>query len=299
MDNTVLRAAQAAAAAFWRAVRDGGGAPPKVGLALGGGFARGIAHVGVLRVLERRGISVHMIAGVSAGSIVAAAYASGASPDEIGRAGCAMRLADVARWRVGRMGLAGSERMEQFLRRILKTRRFEEMRIPLAVVASDLARGEPAIFRGHGDVCLPIRASCSYPGLFQPVLHEGRWLVDGAMTMEMPARVLREMGATYVISVSLPAHANGTAPQNAFQVINRCFQIMQSRLEAEWRSASDLVIEPDVRGVAWDAFGCGEQLIAAGEEAAEKSLQRTTLSAQPGKPSAVRGQRLRWLRADG
>jgi NTE family protein len=243
--------------------------------------------VGVLRVLERLQIPVHSIAGVSAGSIVAAAYASGATPEEIGRAGCAMRFSDVARWIPGRLGLAGSERMTDFLCRLLKRTRFEHMAMPLAVVATDLITGEPVVFRGEGDVCRPIRASCSYPGLLQPVRHDGRLLVDGAMSMEVPARVLREVGATFVIGVSLPAQADGGEPRNAFQVINRCFQILQARNENDWRSACDLVIEPDVRGMAWDSFGCGEQLIRAGEIAAEQQI-REPLSRVSGTPAALR-----------
>ena len=118
-------------------------AQPKIGLALGGGFARGIAHAGVLDVFERNGIPIHCITGVSAGSIVAAAYASGASPAEIARAGCAMRFGDVARWSLCRMGFVVSERMKRFLERLLKAYRFEEMRIPLGVLATDLCTGEP------------------------------------------------------------------------------------------------------------------------------------------------------------
>jgi NTE family protein len=272
MNRTTVHAARAFAGAFWNAVRTATHHPPRIGVALGGGFARGIAHVGVLRVFERYGIPIHCIAGVSAGSIVAAAYASGANLPAIGVAGCSMRFNDVARWTIGKMGIAGNNPMTRFLERLLRTTSFEEMRIPLAVVATDLVTGDPIAFRGPGDVCLPVRASCAYPGLFQPVRHHGRWLVDGAMSMDVPARALREMGATFVVSVTLPAAAPGIAPSNAFQVVNRCFQILQTRTETEWRSLSDLVIEPDTAGVAWDGFGCGEQLIAAGEAAAERAL---------------------------
>ncbi|HEV2445904.1 MAG TPA: patatin-like phospholipase family protein [Candidatus Sulfopaludibacter sp.] len=247
---------------------------PKIGLALGGGFARGIAHAGVLEVFERHQIPIHCITGVSAGSIVAGAYASGASPDEIARAGCAMRFGDVARWSFGRMGFVVSERMKRFLEKLFKRYRFEEMRIPLGVLATDLCTGETVRFRDVGDVFLPIRASCSYPGLFQPVRHDGRLLVDGAMSMEIPALLARELGATRVISVHLPALNGDTSPTNMFQVVNRCFQIMQTRTEDTWRSQSDLVISPEVRGVTWDAFDSGPALIKAGEAAALAALPK-------------------------
>jgi NTE family protein len=246
--------------------------PPKIGLALGGGFARGIAHTGVLNVLQRRGVPIHCIAGVSAGSIVAAAFASGTAPDEIARAGCAMRFGDVARWSLCRMGLVASTRMENFLERLLKRYRFEEMQTPLGVIATDLISGEPVAFRGSGDTFLPIRASCSYPGLFQPVRWEDRVLVDGAMSMEIPALLARQLGATHVISVHLPASPDGPLPKNVFQVVNRCFQILQTGMEESWRRNSDVVIQPDVCGVEWDGFSCGPALIKAGEAAAEAAL---------------------------
>jgi NTE family protein len=228
----------------------------------------------VLGVFGRNNIPIHCIAGVSAGAIVAAAYASGATPGEIARAGCSMRFGDVARWSLCRMGFVVSERMKRFLERLLKSYRFEEMRIPLGVIATDLCTGESVTFRDSGDVFLPIRASCSYPGLFQPVRHDGRLLVDGAMSMEIPALLARNLGATHVISVHLPVESGGMPPSNVFQVVNRCFQIMQRQTEQRWRKDSDLVIEPDVRTIHWDGFECGPEMLKAGEAAAMAALPR-------------------------
>jgi NTE family protein len=281
-----MRAARAAVSTFFSALRrtawnghrkaidmeHGPPAPPRIGLALGGGFARGIAHAGVLQVFERHGIPIHCIAGVSAGAIAAAAYASGASPDEIAQAGCAMRFGDVARWSLSRTGFVASERMQRFLERLLKCSRFEEMRIPLGVLATDLLSGESVRFRDTGDVILPIRASCSYPGLFQPVRCDGTLLVDGAMSMEIPAALARQLGATHVISVHLPAQRGVEPPNNLFQVVNRCFQILSARTEEAWRQESDLVITPDVGGVEWDGFHCGPDMVKAGEVAALAAL---------------------------
>jgi len=245
---------------------------PKIGLALGGGFARGVAHAGILKVFEREHIPLHCITGVSAGSIVAAAYASGTDVAEISRIGCAMRFNDVARWTLCRLGLVESERMAAFLKRLLKKFTFEEMKIPLGVLATDLGTGEPVSFRDSGDVILPIRASCSYPGLFQPIRHEGRLLVDGAMCMEVPAQLARKMGATHVISACLPMQGPAVVPGNMLQVVNRCFQILQSRAEESWRRHSDIIVTPDVTGVAWDGFKSGVEMIEAGERAAEAIL---------------------------
>ena len=248
--------------------------PARLGLALGGGFARGLAHIGVLEVLQQNNIPVHCIAGVSAGAIVAAAYASGATPAEIAEAGSAMRFTDVARWTIGRMGVAGTERMERFLHKLLKSYTFEQMRMPLGIVATDVVSGEGVVFRDRGDVVLPIRASCSYPGLFQPVRCGRHLLVDGAISTEVPALLARLLGATHVISLHLPMQGAAAMPTNMFHVINRCFQILHSRTEITWRQHSDLVIEPDVRGMEWDAFESAAQLVKAGEEAGRLALPR-------------------------
>jgi NTE family protein len=260
----------------------------RIGLALGGGFARGIAHVGVLRVFEQHRIPLSAVAGVSAGSIVAAAFASGADSYEIEKVARAMTFKDVARWRLSKLGLAGSERMIAFLQRLLKCFTFEEMKIPLAVVATDLNRAVPIIFRDRGDVILPVRASCSYPGLFLPMPYDGGFLVDGAMSMEVPTRPLRAMGATHVIAVTLPMQTVATNPANMFSVVNRCFQIMQRRAEREWLREANLVIHPQVGDLAWDSFPSAEELVDAGKQAAlavlpriRSWLRRTPPSADP------------------
>lgn len=244
----------------------------RIGIALGGGFARGIAHIGVLRVFEEHRIPVHCISGVSAGAMVAASFASGASTAEIELVGRAMKFRDVARWTVSRLGLAGSDRMISFLSRLLRVGRFEDMKIPLAVVATDLATGKPVVFREQGEVVTPIRASCSFPGLFLPVRHQNRYLVDGFVGMEVPAAPLRLMGATHVVAVNIPNAKEAVDPGNLFSVIDRCFQVMCTRTEGEWRRSSDLVIEPDVAHIGWDAFASCHKMIEAGERAALAAL---------------------------
>ena len=259
-------------------------APPRIGLALGGGFARGIAHLGVLRVLEENQIPIHMIGGVSAGAIVAAAYASGASLKEIESVGRLMRFQDVASWTLSFRGFADSKRMESFLRRLLKVYRFEEMRIPLTVVATCLNAGGPVVFHRDGDVVLPIRASCSYPGLFLPIEHGSSYLVDGAISMELPARPLRENGATHVISVYLPIEKTDRPPEHVFGVVNRCIQVMQGQMEAQWRSYTDAVITPAVASIAWDEFEQIDRLIDAGALAAQRAVpQIKAWLAEPAK----------------
>ncbi|MBL8178184.1 MAG: patatin-like phospholipase family protein [Bryobacterales bacterium] len=263
-----------AASAFWGRLRGvpAAGPPAGIGLALGGGFSRGIAHVGVLRVFEREGVPVQWIAGVSAGSIVAAGYAGGADSRHLEAVARSMKMKDVAGWRLSKLGVMATHKMEEFLRRALPVHTFERMKIPLTVVATDLSTGEPVLFQGNGEIFSPVRASCSYPGLFQPVQHNGRYLVDGAISMEIPAQALRHAGPMPTVSVALPPPLVSPDPSSVFSVVNRCFQIMQRRTEAYWRAHSDLVLTPDVHGVSWDDFGQVTRLIEAGIQAAEKAL---------------------------
>jgi NTE family protein len=251
------------------------GAPrASIGLALGGGFARAIAHIGVLRVFEENRVPVAAIGGVSAGAMVAAAWASGATSREIEEMARTMRFRDVARPTLSRMGLISSERMGALLRRLLRAHTFEEMKMPLAVVATDVRTGEPVVFRDRGDVVAPIRASCSYPGLFLPVAIDGRQLVDGGISMDVPALAVRGLGATRVVSVALRAPQVIDDPRNMLHVVNRCFQILQSHVEGPWRRASDIVLEPEVGDFGWDSFESAAALIDAGRGAAEAALPR-------------------------
>jgi NTE family protein len=258
----------------------------KLGLALGGGFARGIAHVGVLRVFEQERIPIHCIAGVSAGSIVAGAFASGASSGEIETVARTMRFSDIARWRISWHGLVGSDPMIPFLRRLLKVFDFGKMPMPLAVIATDLITGQPVVFRDTGDVIMAIRASCSYPGLFAPVRDGNRCLVDGMISMDVPAGPLRRMGATHVVSVAMPPPTETVDPRNMLSVVTRCFQILNTRTESDWRRYSNVVISPEVKDVGWNSFESAHRLIEAGERAAKAALPKIR-AWFPERPAAV------------
>lgn len=135
--------------------------------------------------------------------------------------------------------------------------------MPVCAVATDLASGDPVIFGGHGDVITPIRSSCAYPGVFRPVEYEGRNLIDGALSMEMPVAPLRLMGATRVIAVQLAGKLSARA-SNVFEFVNRCFRILRARTETIWRRESDVVIEPDAACGDWRSFDRSQDLIAVG-----------------------------------
>ena len=177
---------------------------PVIGLALGGGFARGIAHIGVLKVLEQEEIPVRFVAGTSVGALIGACYCSGLSLAEMEEVARNARYTNFARWTLSRYGFASNDRMISFLTRTLKCKSFEDLRIPLGVTATDFNTGEGVVFRS-GSIIDPVRASCAYPGMFQPVKIDGRLLVDGLLAHAVPAAPLRAMGAERVVSVYLSA----------------------------------------------------------------------------------------------
>jgi NTE family protein len=238
---------------------------PAIGIALGGGFARGIAHIGVLKVLEEEGIPVRMVAGTSVGALIGAAYCSGLSIAELQEVAHRVRFTTFARWTLSRCGFATTDRMVSFLTQTLKVKTFEELRIPLGVTATDFKTGEGVVFR-TGSIIDPVRASCAYPGMFLPVVIDGRWLVDGMLSHPVPTLPLREMGAERVLAVQLKGQWSKTpAPRHLFDVIGQSFAIAQDRMGPLWRSAADVVIEPDVAGFDYDDFSRADELIRVGE----------------------------------
>jgi len=245
---------------------------PSIGLALGGGFARGIAHIGVLKVLEEENIPVSFVAGTSVGALIGAAHCSGVSPAELEQIASHVRFRDLARWTLSRYGFASNLRMINFLNKVLKVKTFEELRIPLAITATDFASGEGVVFRS-GPLADPVRASCAYPGVFLPVSIDGRMLVDGMLAHALPTKPLRDMGADRIIAVSLKSNwATGEAPKHIFEVIGQCFAIAQNMNSALARQSADLVIEPDVTGYRYDDFEHSSELVQLGEHTTRAAL---------------------------
>ncbi len=259
---------------------------PRIGVALGGGFARGLAHVGVLKVLAENRIPIDGMAGTSVGSVVAAAFASGVTVEEMLAEARHVRFRSFARWTVSRLGLATNERMEPMLRRVIRAARFEDLKIRLAVVAADIATGEAVVF-SQGDLIPPLRASCSFPGLFLPIEYQGRLLVDGAIVGSVPVEALQRFGVDVVVAVHLKTDGPHHAPANIFQVIGQAFQIAQNQNDATWRKGCDVVIEPDTTEFKWDDFLRADDLIAAGERAARQALPALRRLLEPRASLAV------------
>ena len=248
--------------------------PPGIGLALGGGFARGFAHLGVLEVLEQHRIPISHIAGTSVGSIFGAAYASGAPLARILATSRTIRFRDIARWSVSRLGLASNHRLADLIERVFESKRFEDMKIPLAVVATDLATGDPVVFR-QGPLVEAIRASCAYPGLFEPIQLGTRCLADGGLVAPVPTHAARQLGASLVVGVSIGTQdGSRNPPKNVFQVVCRAVSAAQKHQLDTWERHADLVIRPDVQSLSWDDFHRAGEAILAGEAAARAAVPR-------------------------
>ena len=249
--------------------------PPRrqrIGVALGGGFARGLAHIGILKVLEEEKIPIDFIAGTSVGSVIGAAYASGMSAKEMEEIAALVRFKDFSRWTFSRFGLFSNDKMALFLNKFLRCKTFEELRTPLAVTATDILSGEPVVFTS-GNLIDPVRASCAYPGMFLPVNIDGRLLVDGLLAHGVPAAPLRDMGAERVVSIFLSAHWVRTkGPRHVFDLIGQCFSIAQAKMCGPWKAASDIVLEPAIGEFGYDDFGRARELIRAGEEVARTAI---------------------------
>jgi NTE family protein len=244
---------------------------PKVGLALAGGFARGIAHIGVLRVFREAGIPIDMVAGTSVGALIGASYCAGASLEMMEQIACETKFTDFGRWTPSWLGLATNQRMEQFLARFSSIKNFEELKTPLAIAATDINAGLPVYYYQKGPIAPALRASCAYPGLFVPIQYEGRTLVDGFLTALVPYEGLLLMGAEVVIAVYLEPGLNGE-PRTFTDVLSRSFTIIQKHADLEWRQYADVIIEPDVTPFVWDDFTKTPEMVRAGEAAAMKAL---------------------------
>src|SRR5579863_7542312 len=260
---------------------------PRIGVALGGGFARGIAHLGVLRVLQQEKIPVDYLTGTSSGALLAISYASGHSIPEIIRQAQATRFKDFGSWKLSWLGLASNQKLEHYPRKFLGVSTFADLKIPLAIAATDLATGE-AVYFSHGQLGPALRASCAYPGMFVPVEIDGRILVDGFLAAPVPVDAARGIGADIVIAVFLEA-GNSRKPESIVDVIGLSFAILQRHADLEWRRAADIIVEPNVKNFLWDDFEKTSELIEAGEAAARAALSkiRAALEVKPDNAVSV------------
>ena len=248
---------------------------PRVGLALSGGAARGIAHVGVLRALEEHDIPIYAIAGASAGALVGGAYAAGMSIAQLEALAREFRWRHTARFSFSRLGLQSNARMEQFLRARLPVTRFEELKIPFAAMVTDLRSGTPMALRDTGDVAFAIRASGCLPALYVPVRDaDGRLLVDGGLVANLPISYTRELGADIVIAVDVGADGARfmDRPRTALGVLMQTFVAVERIVSNQESHKADLIIAPRVGHIRWDQTRRADELLKVGYDAAQELM---------------------------
>jgi NTE family protein len=248
--------------------------PPKpllIGLALGGGAARGFAHIGVIQVLEEAGIRPDLVIGTSAGSLVAALYASGKSGAELATLAQAMDGGAITDWSFPGRGLIRGEALARFVREHTGGKRIEQMRLPLGIVAADLDSGEGIVFR-VGDTGVAVRASSAVPAVFQPVRIGTREFVDGGLVAPVPVRYARQMGAQFVIAVDISEAPDGAPTGDAMRMLLQTFSIMGRSINRFELAEADIVLRPKLAGVSGTDFTARTRSIQAGREAAQAML---------------------------
>jgi NTE family protein len=246
----------------------------KIGLALSGGAARGFAHLGVLKVLAEHEIPIDYIAGTSAGSIAGAAFASGLSVGEITAFGKKMSWFRMTRFSYSPKGLLSNAPLGALVEQYFRVKNFEDLPIPFAAVACDLETGDEIVLKDAGDLATAIRASCAVPGVFAPVQHEGRMLIDGGVVSLVPTEAVRNLGAEIVIAVDVNA-AGATYWGTPSTFLGVFFQSAMLLLRTAGKSQhyrADAVIIPNIAHLRPDAISRMDEFIKAGEEAALEKI---------------------------
>ena len=246
-----------------------------LGLALGSGAARGFAHVGVIQVLEEAGIQPDLVVGTSAGSLVAALYASGKNSTQLRRVAETMEEAEITDWMMPILnrGALRGEALARYVNTQVGGRLIEQMKIPLGIVATDLHNGEPMLFQ-RGNTGSAVRASSAVPAVFQPVKIGAREYVDGGLVSPVPVRQAREMGANVIIAVDISTDPEGSPASDTFQILMQTFNIMGKSLNTVLLKDADVVVKPALMGVKSADFAARRKSIEAGREAMLKAMPK-------------------------
>ncbi len=245
--------------------------PPRIGLALGGGAARGFAHIGVIQVLEENGIKPDLVVGTSAGSLVATLYASGRTGAELGTLAQTMDESTITDWSYPGRALIRGEALAKYVRDHTGGRMIEQMRLPLGIVATDLDSGQPILFQ-RGDPGVAVRASSAVPAVFQPVKIGTREYVDGGLVSPVPVRFARQMGAELVVAVDISAAPEGNATGDVMRMLLQTFSIMGRSINTFELKEADIVMRPRLQGVSSADFTVRAKSIQAGREVAQALL---------------------------
>jgi NTE family protein len=246
---------------------------PRIGLALGGGAARGFAHVGVISALEEAGIKVDLVVGTSAGSLVAAIYASGKNAAQLQEIALKMEEAEITDWTLPffSRGILRGEALSQYVNRQVNNKLVESMSLPLGIVATDLKSGQGVLFR-RGDTGQAVRASSSVPSVFNPVKIGDREYVDGGLVAPVPVRYAKQMGAELIIAVDISSAPEGNAADGTVAVLLQTFAIMGKSINEYALQGADIVVRPELVGVKSGDFAAKRRSIDAGKLAMQRAI---------------------------
>jgi len=257
--------------------------PPKFGLALGGGAARGFAHVGVIQVLEEAGLRPDLVVGTSAGSVVAALYASGKNGAQLQQVAETMEEATITDWTVPLLGrgMMRGDALARYVNSKTGGQRIEDFKMPLGIVATDLHTGQGVLFQ-RGDVGTAVRASSSVPSVFEPVRIGNREFVDGGLVSPVPVRYARQMGGEYILAVDISSVPEAGKTGDMFQILMQTFTIMGKSINSFELREADLVVRPNLGNVGSAEFSARRRSIEAGRQAMLQALPklRAALAAQ-------------------
>ncbi len=245
---------------------------PKIGLALGGGAAKGFAHVGVIKVLEASGFTLAVVSGTSAGSVVGALYASGLNGFALQEQSFALdedRIKDLTLFGVG--GVIKGDKLQAYVNELVKNRPLEQMAKPFAAVAADLDSGERIIFN-RGNTGQAVRASCSIPGVFQPAVIAGKRYVDGGLVSPVPVDAARQLGADIVIAVDISSKAKDGKAAGILSNLNQTITIMGQKLGEQEMTRADVIIRPRVGQIGAADLDQKHVALLEGEKAAQDAL---------------------------
>ncbi len=245
--------------------------PAKIALVLGAGAARGFAHIGVIKVLEENHVPISMVFGASAGSLVGSLFAFGYSPYELQKIAISVEKSDLADLAMPDKGFIKGQKLQDFVDHAVRNTPMERLKIPFYAVATDIGSGKEVIF-GKGDTGMAVRASCSIPGIFQPVEIGGRMYVDGGVSSPLPVEEARRYGASLVIAVDISSDMDKAQPEGIMGILFKTVGIMYSELEKAGASKADILISPRVGNIGSGDFSKRDLAILEGEKAAWQAM---------------------------